>query len=93
MNRPVDSSLLGQSAEAFCGHCGEAFDGGAAPASNDHRRCREQLVLEPPRYCGQCRRRLKVQVTPLGWTAQCSRHSRTTNDFQTHQLGAVAVRK
>ncbi|WP_455769329.1 biotin synthase auxiliary protein BsaP [Paenarthrobacter ureafaciens] len=30
--------------------------------------------MEPPRYCTVCRRRMKVQVTPLGWTAECSRH-------------------
>lgn len=74
----MDSSLQGQPEDGYCGHCGEAFDGGeasaSASASVDHRRCREQLVLEPPRYCGRCRRRMKVQVTPLGWTAQCSRH-------------------
>ena len=53
--------------EPYCGHCGE-------PASNVHERCRERLTLEPPRYCPECRRRLKVQVTPLGWSAECSRH-------------------
>jgi len=42
-----------------------------APA---HLGCRELLSLEPPRYCAQCRRRMKVQVTPLGWSAECSRH-------------------
>ncbi|AOY72437.1 hypothetical protein ARZXY2_2912 [Arthrobacter sp. ZXY-2] len=36
--------------------------------------CLQQLVMEPPRYCTVCRRRMKVQVTPLGWTAECSRH-------------------
>ncbi|WP_446698068.1 biotin synthase auxiliary protein BsaP [Arthrobacter sp. TS-15] len=30
--------------------------------------------MEPPRFCPECRRRMKVQVTPLGWTAECSRH-------------------
>jgi hypothetical protein len=59
---------------AFCGHCGEPSDGGGNPASDFHRRCRKQLALEPPRYCGVCRRRMKVQVTPLGWSAECSRH-------------------
>ncbi|WP_442789719.1 biotin synthase auxiliary protein BsaP [Paenarthrobacter sp. GOM3] len=33
--------------------------------------------MEPPRYCVECRRRLKVQVTPTGWTAECSRHGLT----------------
>ena len=30
--------------------------------------------LEPPRYCGQCGRRMVVQVRPDGWDARCSRH-------------------
>lgn len=30
--------------------------------------------LEPPRYCQLCGRRMKVQVRPTGWAAQCSRH-------------------
>ncbi|WP_442781321.1 biotin synthase auxiliary protein BsaP [Arthrobacter oryzae] len=61
----------------FCGHCGEPSDGGAGPTSDVHRRCRERLTLEPPRYCAACRRRMKVQVTPTGWTAECSRHGST----------------
>ncbi|WP_426996858.1 hypothetical protein [Pseudarthrobacter sp. N5] len=60
--------------ESYCGHCGETLDGGELPASDSHRRCGELLRLEPPRYCSQCRRRMKVQVTPLGWSATCSRH-------------------
>ncbi|WP_407936486.1 biotin synthase auxiliary protein BsaP [Lolliginicoccus suaedae] len=35
-----------------------------------------QLGLEPPRYCGQCGRRMVVQIDPVGWWAQCSRHGR-----------------
>ncbi|WP_442960994.1 biotin synthase auxiliary protein BsaP [Pseudarthrobacter sp. J75] len=53
----------------FCGHCG-----GEGPTSDSHLRCAGHLALEPPRYCPQCRRRMKVQVTPQGWTAECSRH-------------------
>lgn len=30
--------------------------------------------LEPPRYCQLCGRRMKVQVRPTGWLAECSRH-------------------
>ena len=41
--------------------------GGATPAS-------AQLGLEPPRFCAACGRRMKVQVRPDGWWAQCSRH-------------------
>ncbi|GAA3964218.1 hypothetical protein [Gordonia caeni] len=33
-----------------------------------------RLGLEPPRYCGQCGRRMVVQVRPDGWAARCSRH-------------------
>ena len=40
----------------------------------DLARCGELLALEPPRYCPDCRRRMKVQATPLGWQAECSRH-------------------
>lgn len=58
----------------FCGLCGEPSDGGDGPASDVHHRCAERLAMEPPRYCAACRRRMKVQVTPLGWTAECSRH-------------------
>jgi hypothetical protein len=34
------------------------------------------LGLEPPRYCGQCGRRMVVQINPVGWWAKCSRHGR-----------------
>ncbi|MFW0791629.1 hypothetical protein [Gordonia sp. CPCC 205333] len=33
-----------------------------------------KLGLEPPRFCGQCGRRMVVQVRPDGWRARCSRH-------------------
>ncbi len=33
-----------------------------------------QMGLEPPRFCGQCGRRMVVQVRPDGWGARCSRH-------------------
>lgn len=29
---------------------------------------------EPPRYCGACGRRLRVLITPAGWTATCREH-------------------
>ncbi|TQJ36323.1 biotin synthase auxiliary protein BsaP [Arthrobacter sp. M29] len=64
----------GSAAGNFCGHCGEAYDGGDGPPSYVHHRCGERLTMEPPRYCAACGRRMKVQVTPLGWTAECSRH-------------------
>jgi hypothetical protein len=80
MNGVSNSCPQGPAPAGYCGHCGELRAGGGLraggelPASNDHRRCQELLALEPPRYCAQCRRRMKVQVTPLGWAARCSRH-------------------
>lgn len=53
---------------AYCGNCGEELAGA------DHGRCARNLELEPPRYCGQCRRRMKVQVAPGTWTATCVEH-------------------
>ncbi|MGJ0120901.1 hypothetical protein ACQ7HM_16995 [Williamsia sp. MIQD14] len=44
-----------------------------------------QLGLEPPRYCGQCGRRMVVQVVPDGWTARCSRHG----TVDSHALGVA----
>jgi hypothetical protein len=73
MNGVPTSSTTGD----ICGHCGEPDDGSDAPTSGVHGRCGERLALEPPRYCAACRRRMKVQVTPLGWTAECSRHGTT----------------
>ncbi|MEX0426506.1 hypothetical protein AB3X52_02665 [Nocardioides sp. DS6] len=49
----------------YCGHCGEP---GVHPA------CEARRALEPPRYCARCRRRMKVQVTPRGWSAECVEH-------------------
>jgi hypothetical protein len=51
----------------YCGHCGE-------PAAAPHPACAARLDLEPPRYCPRCRRRLIVQVLPVGYTARCSAH-------------------
>ncbi|MFC6288385.1 hypothetical protein ACFP3Q_16335 [Nocardioides sp. GCM10027113] len=52
----------------FCGHCGEPVD------ARDHAACDRFLQMEPPRYCTACRRRMKVQVTPRGWSAACVQH-------------------
>jgi NADH pyrophosphatase NudC (nudix superfamily) len=54
------------SAAKFNVYTGEAA-GGASPAA-------AQLGLEPPRFCGECGRRMVVQVRPDGWSAKCSRH-------------------
>lgn len=57
----------------FCSWCGGATDDG------DHDACRRRLALvDPPRYCPSCARRMVVQVEPMGWTARCSRHGETT---------------
>ena len=57
----------------FCGHCGEALD------ARDHTVCYEHLVMEPPRFCTRCQRRMKVQVTPRGWSAECVEHGLLTS--------------
>ena len=74
--RPGNPAVLapGFAGPVFCGHCGEPYDGGGGPPSDAHLKCGERLAMEPPRYCAACRRRMKVQVTPLGWSAECSRH-------------------
>jgi hypothetical protein len=52
----------------YCDRCGGALaDGG-------HEACAAARTLEPPRYCGRCRRRMKVQVLPAGWRAVCVEH-------------------
>ena len=85
MNRASTGSTTGVTPtfRTFCGHCGvstekEAYDGGSTPPSYPHPACAARLELEPPRFCVQCGRRLKVQVSPLGWWARCSRHGQTS---------------
>jgi hypothetical protein len=53
----------------YCGHCGQPDS-----AAEDHASCRTRLAMEPPRFCTACRRRMKVQVTPRGWSATCVEH-------------------
>lgn len=52
----------------WCDRCGREL------TAEGHERCRATAALEPPRYCGHCRRRMVVQVTPTGWTARCVEH-------------------
>ncbi|QGN57462.1 hypothetical protein GKE56_05775 [Nostocoides sp. HKS02] len=52
----------------WCARCGEAR------AAGDHAACDRALALEPPRFCPACRRRMKVQVLPRGWSAVCVEH-------------------
>ena len=58
----------------FCDRCGEPAGTGS------HEACARARALEPPRYCRSCRRRLVVQVTPLGWTARCAEHGLFTSE-------------
>ena len=59
---------------AYCGYCGKDLGG------DDHAACARRLrVIDPPRFCSACARRMVVQVTPAGWTATCSRHGETTS--------------
>ncbi|WP_026239647.1 biotin synthase auxiliary protein BsaP [Parafrankia discariae] len=53
---------------SFCDRCGQLASIGS------HEACAQARALEPPRYCSSCRRRLVVQVTPLGWSARCAEH-------------------
>ncbi|MFC5185259.1 biotin synthase auxiliary protein BsaP [Actinomadura harenae] len=57
----------------YCDRCGDDLPTG------DHAACRTARELEPPRFCGHCRRRMVVQVTPLGWTARCVEHGTITS--------------
>ena len=58
----------------YCGHCGREI------ADDSHEDCRRALTLEPPRYCDRCRRRMVVQVHPMGWSARCSVHGELSSD-------------
>ena len=35
-------------------------------------------TLDPPRFCGDCGRRLTVTVTPAGYRARCRDHGELT---------------
>lgn len=52
----------------YCDRCGGEL------AAGGHDSCVPLRELEPPRYCAYCKRRMKVQVTPLAWRAECSVH-------------------
>jgi hypothetical protein len=52
----------------YCDRCGEPAGGGP------HVACATARALEPPRFCPRCRRRMKVQVLPSGWSAACVEH-------------------
>ncbi|MEU0155599.1 MULTISPECIES: hypothetical protein [Micromonospora] len=58
----------GAAAPGWCDRCGGSVAG--AP----HEACAAARALEPPRWCAHCRRRMKVQVLPVGWSAVCVEH-------------------
>lgn len=58
----------------YCDRCGEPSTTG------DHTACVAARDLEPPRYCAQCRRRMKVQVLPAGWSARCVEHGELSSN-------------
>jgi len=62
---------LDLTAERFCDQCGEQ--------AHDDAACADRRLLEPPRYCVACRRRMVVQVLPHGWSARCSEHGVRTS--------------
>ncbi|WP_422774836.1 hypothetical protein ACN28C_28430 [Plantactinospora sp. WMMC1484] len=70
MAAPPEAAETGPVAEpaGWCDRCGEAAGTGT------HDACRSARALEPPRYCPRCRRRMKVQVFPSGWSARCVEH-------------------
>ncbi|HET6793086.1 MAG TPA: hypothetical protein VFH45_01510 [Acidimicrobiales bacterium] len=53
------------------GHC----TGCGRPAGECAGCARE---LDPPRFCPDCGRRLRVVVTPGGWRASCRNHGALT---------------
>lgn len=58
-------------AARWCDRCGRPAGEG------EHAVCVAARALEPPRFCPHCRRRMKVQVLPAGWTAVCVAHGET----------------
>lgn len=65
--------------DVFCNYCGKPVvdDQGSEV---DHAACAKRLqLIDPPRFCSACARRMVVQVTPAGWTARCSRHGETSS--------------
>jgi hypothetical protein len=74
----------------YCDRCGGALDSGAldsgapgtgAAGGEAHAACRVARALEPPRFCGHCARRMKVQVLPAGWRAVCVEHGESRSSY------------
>jgi hypothetical protein len=64
----MTAEIAVREAALWCDRCGERA------AEGDHAACAAARRLEPPRYCAACRRRMKVQVLPAGWSATCVEH-------------------
>jgi hypothetical protein len=56
---------------------GAGPSGAVALGQAAHADCVAARLLEPPRFCPACRRRMKVQVLPAGWIATCVEHGDT----------------
>jgi hypothetical protein len=69
-----DSDRAAAVTATWCDRCGDALAGGP------HAECAAARTLEPPRFCGQCRRRLRVQVLPAGWSAVCVEHGTVSRE-------------
>lgn len=68
---PADGAVTADGAGAagrWCDRCGESV------ADGPHAACAAAREWEPPRWCATCRRRMKVQVVPTGWSAVCVEH-------------------
>jgi len=61
-------AVLDGDPRVWCDHCGRPTADGV------HAGCAAARALEPPRFCPACRRRMKVQVLPAGWSAVCVAH-------------------
>jgi hypothetical protein len=64
---------VGAGGTTYCDQCGQPVTSGGG-----HESCALRRGYEPPRYCGDCGRRMVVQVVPTGWRATCSRHGART---------------
>ena len=56
----------------WCGYCSEEL------TPHGHEHCRRSSVVDPPRFCLHCRRRMAVTTTPAGAVAECPEHGRRT---------------
>lgn len=82
---PLAQAVLLGDVLAFDMHTGQPLSGSDATLSPRRGALTApswgaQAGLEPPRFCGLCGRRMKVQVSPMGWIAECSRHGEVSAD-------------